>query len=164
MKSPDDLIPYVNNAKIHDPEQINLIASSMKEFGFTNPILLDGENGLIAGHGRLMAANKLGLTEVPTIELAHLTPHQKRAYILADNRVGEVYTSWDMDLVNLEMEDLKLDDFDMGELEFDLIDDGVNPLDNEDYESSSDGAPDDFKSVDEVELAHTCPKCGYEYD
>lgn len=161
MRKPSDLIPYVNNAKIHEPEQIDLIASSMKEFGFTSPILLDGDSGLIAGHGRLMAAKQLGLDEVPTIELAHLTPHQKRAYILADNRVGEIGTSWDMDLVNLELEDLELEDFDVGDLEFDLLSDGVNILE----EATADYEANESREFDEdsLETEHECPKCGFEF-
>ena len=86
----DSLIPYANNAKIHDHDQVLLLASSIKEFGFNNPILTDGDKGVIAGHGRLLAAQRLELKEVPTIELSHLTPHQKRAYVLADNRIGEI--------------------------------------------------------------------------
>src|ERR1700690_1761170 len=82
------LIPYARNARTHSDAQVAQIAASIREFGFTNPILVDGERGVIAGHGRLLAARKLGLTEVPTIELSHLTPAQRRAYALADNRLG----------------------------------------------------------------------------
>src|SRR6266542_3443662 len=85
----DALIPFVRNAHTHSPQQIAQIAASIREFGWTNPILIDGENGVIAGHGRLLAAQKLGLAEVPVIELSHLSPTQKRAYILADNRLAE---------------------------------------------------------------------------
>ena len=84
----DRLIPYIRNARTHSDEQVAQIAASIVEFGWSNPILVDGDNGVIAGHGRLLAARKLGLTEVPVIELAHLTPMQKRAYILADNRLA----------------------------------------------------------------------------
>ena len=104
-----ELIPYANNAKQHEDAQVDQIAASIKEFGFNNPILLDGDNGVIAGHGRLMAAKKLKLDDVPTIELAHLTGAQKKAYILADNRLGEVNTSWDFDLVSLELESISAD-------------------------------------------------------
>jgi len=103
----DSLIPYVNNAKQHQPEQIDLLAASIKEFGFNNPILVDGENGIIAGHGRLEAARKLGMEEVPTIELSHLSEAQKKAYILADNRLSEVHTSWDFEMVEIEIEHLQ---------------------------------------------------------
>ena len=81
------LIPYANNARTHSENQVALIASSIREFGFNNPVLVDGENGIIAGHGRVLAARKLGLATVPVIELAHLTEAQKRAYILADGAV-----------------------------------------------------------------------------
>ena len=84
----ESLVPYVNNARTHSDEQVAQIAASIREFGFNNPILADGERGLIAGHCRLLAARKLGLDTVPVIELAHLSPTQKRAYILADNRLA----------------------------------------------------------------------------
>src|SRR4051812_8975522 len=83
-----ELIPYARNARTHSAAQVAQLAASIREFGFTNPILVDGERGVIAGHGRLLAARKLGLTEMPTIELSHLTPAQRRAYILADNRLA----------------------------------------------------------------------------
>src|SRR5687768_11594634 len=82
------LIPYARNARTHSEAQVARIAASIREFGFTNPILVDGARGVIVGHGRLLAARMLGLTEVPTIELAHLTPAQRRAYVLADNRLA----------------------------------------------------------------------------
>tara|TARA_R110000787_G_scaffold12623_1_gene40594 strand:+ start:1420 stop:2661 length:1242 start_codon:yes stop_codon:yes gene_type:complete len=112
-QSVDGLIPYINNAKVHSDEQVSMIAASIKEFGFNNPILVDGDSGVIAGHGRLLAAKKLGFDEVPTIELGHLSDTQKKAYILADNRLGEVHTEWDMNLVNQELSFLD-------ELEFDV--------------------------------------------
>ncbi len=96
------LIPYVNNARTHSDEQVAQIAASIQEFGFNNPILTDGERGLISGHGRLLAARKLGLDIVPVIELAHLSPTQKRAYILADNRLAE-NAGWDKELLALEL-------------------------------------------------------------
>lgn len=99
------LIPYANNARVHSEEQIGQIVASIKEFGFNNPILCDGEKGIIAGHGRLVAAQKLELEHVPVIELGHLSEAQKRAYILADNKIAENAT-WDMGLVSTELEDL----------------------------------------------------------
>lgn len=101
-----DLIPYARNARTHSDEQVTRIASSIKEFGFTNPILIDGDNGIIAGHGRLMAAKKLGLREVPTIELSSMTDAQKRAYILADNKLA-LDAGWDEELLRLEFEELR---------------------------------------------------------
>lgn len=82
------LTPYARNARTHSPEQVRQIAASITEFGFTNPVLIDGEGGIIAGHGRVMAAQSLGLQQVPCLRLAHLTEAQKRAYILADNQLA----------------------------------------------------------------------------
>lgn len=108
----DSLIPYAKNSRTHNDEQVAQIAASIKEFGWTNPVLVDGENGIIAGHGRVLAARKLGFTEVPTIELAHLSDTQRRAYIIADNRLAEM-AGWDGDMLKLEIEDLKLQGFDL---------------------------------------------------
>ena len=101
-----DLIPYARNARTHDAAQVALIAGSIREFGFTNPVLVDGDNGIIAGHGRVMAARQLGMAEVPVIELGHLTPAQKRAYVLADNKLGE-RAGWDMEMLALEVAELQ---------------------------------------------------------
>ena len=113
-----DLIPYVNNARTHSDEQIAQIAASIKEFGFTNPILLDGTNGIIAGHGRLMAARKLSLDTVPCIELSHLSDKQRKAYILADNRLA-MNSGWDTQLLTLELKSLDDEGFDLEMLGFD---------------------------------------------
>tara|TARA_R110000868_G_C10812815_1_gene757992 strand:+ start:28 stop:1194 length:1167 start_codon:yes stop_codon:yes gene_type:complete len=107
-----ELIPYVNNSRTHSDEQVIQIASSIKEFGFTNPILTDGENGIIAGHGRLMAAKKLGLKEVPTIELSHLSEAQKKAYIIADNKLA-LNSGWDDAMLAIEFAELEALDFDL---------------------------------------------------
>ena len=112
-----DLIPYARNARTHSEAQVALIAGSIREYGFTNPVLVDGENGIIAGHGRVLAARKLGLTRVPVIELAHLTEAQKRAYILADNRLAE-QAGWDRELLALEAEDLASLGIDLASLGF----------------------------------------------
>lgn len=108
----EELIPYTNNARTHSTIQIKRIADSIKEFGWTNPILIDGNNGIVAGHGRLLAAKKLGMRQIPTIELSGLSPTQKRAYILADNRLA-LDAGWDEDLLKLELTELQ-------ELNFDL--------------------------------------------
>ena len=113
-----DLIPYANNARTHSDEQVAQIAASIKEFGFTNPILLDGTNGIIAGHGRLMAARKLGMDTVPCIELSHLSEAQKKAYILADNRLA-MNSGWDTQLLTLELKSLDDEGFDLEMLGFD---------------------------------------------
>ncbi|MGV0962155.1 MAG: site-specific DNA-methyltransferase [Limnohabitans sp.] len=108
----DALVPYARNARTHSDAQVAQIAASITEFGWTNPILTDGDKGVIAGHGRLMAARKLSLKEVPVIELAHLTLEQKKAYILADNRLAE-NAGWDDELLKLELAELKAADFDL---------------------------------------------------
>ena len=107
-----ELIPYVNNSRTHSDEQVIQICSSIKEFGFTNPILTDGENGIIAGHGRLMAAKKLGMEEVPTIELSHLSEAQKKAYIIADNKLA-LNSGWDDAMLAIEFAELEALDFDL---------------------------------------------------
>ena len=101
-----DLVPYARNSRTHSESQVAQIAASIKEFGWTNPVLLDGENGIIAGHGRVMAAQKLGEKQVPTIELGHLDEHQKRAYIIADNKLA-LNAGWDDEILALEIDDLK---------------------------------------------------------
>jgi ParB-like chromosome segregation protein Spo0J len=118
-KKTDDLIPYARNSRTHDDAQVAQIAASIKEFGWTNPILLDGENGIIAGHGRVMAAQKLGENKVPTIELAHMTDIQKRAYIIADNKLA-LNAGWDIKMLKLEFEDLQAFDFDATLTGFDI--------------------------------------------
>ncbi len=118
-KKVSELIPYVNNSRTHSDEQVTQIASSIKEFGFTNPVLIDEQGGLIAGHGRLMAAKKLGISEVPCIELKGLTDAQKKAYIIADNQLA-LNAGWDIDTLRLEIENLQEVDFDLGLLGFDV--------------------------------------------
>ena len=131
-----DLIPYVNNARTHSDEQIAQIAASIKEFGFTNPILLDGTNGIIAGHGRLMAARKLSLDTVPCIQLSHLSDKQRKAYILADNRLA-MNSGWDTQLLTLELKSLDDEGFDLEMLGFDA-DELANLLEPEQLEGNTD--------------------------
>lgn len=111
-KSIDELIPYCNNSRTHDESQILQIASSIKEFGFTNPVLIDEDNGIIAGHGRVLAARKLGINKVPSIKLSHLTDIQKKAYIIADNKIA-LNAGWDEELLKNEVEQLIANDFDI---------------------------------------------------
>jgi len=111
------LIPYASNSRTHDEAQVAQIAASIKEFGFNNPVLVDEEGCIIAGHGRVLAARKLGLGEVPTIELAHLTPNQRKAYIIADNKLA-LNAGWDMEMLSLEMGDLKDGGFDLSLIGF----------------------------------------------
>jgi hypothetical protein len=119
------LIPYVNNSRTHSDDQINQVASSIKEFGFTNPILIDDQGGIIAGHGRVLAAKKLGLTEAPCIIMEGLTEAQKKAYIIADNQLA-LNSGWDLDKLKLEIETLGELDFNIDLLGFD--DDFLNGL------------------------------------
>jgi len=114
-----DLIPYARNSRTHSDAQVAQIAASIREFGWTNPVLLDGDNGIIAGHGRIMAAQKLGETQVPTIELGHLNANQKRAYIIADNKLA-LNAGWDEQMLALEIQDLKNVGYDLELLGFDL--------------------------------------------
>jgi hypothetical protein len=100
------LIPYASNARTHSDAQIAQIAASIREFGFTNPVLVDGEQGIIAGHGRVLAARKLGMDQIPTIELAYLSETQRQAYIIADNKLAE-NAGWDAEMLRLELGDLK---------------------------------------------------------
>jgi ParB-like chromosome segregation protein Spo0J len=118
QKKVDNLIPYINNSRTHSDEQVAQIAASIKEFGWTNPILVDGDNSIIAGHGRLMAARKLGYKEVPTIELKDLTETQKKAYIIADNRLA-LNAGWDNEMLTIELNELLADGFALEMLGFD---------------------------------------------
>ena len=112
LKKVDELIPYSKNARLHSEAQVAQIAASIIEFGFTNPVLIDGEKGIIAGHGRLMAAKKLGLKEVPVVVLDHLSETQKKAYIIADNKLAE-NAGWDEEILASELADLKNEDFNL---------------------------------------------------
>ncbi len=115
---PSQLTPYANNARTHSPEQIDQIAASIKEFGFVNPILVDERGVIVAGHGRLAAARKLEMSQVPVIYLTHLTETQRRGLIIADNRIA-LNAGWDEELLKLELETLKVEDFDLDLLGFD---------------------------------------------
>jgi DNA modification methylase len=118
VKSVADLIPYAKNSRTHSDAQIAQVAASIKEFGWTNPILIDGENGIIAGHGRLMAARKLGMEEVPCIELSGMSENQKKAYIIADNKLA-LNSGWDVELLGLELAELQDEGFDLDLIGFD---------------------------------------------
>ena len=148
LVSTDKLIPYVNNARTHSPEQIKKLRSSLREFGFVNPVIIDREYNVIAGHGRLMAAKEEGITEVPCVYVDHLTDAQKKAYILADNRMA-LDAGWDEELLAVEMQelqdlgyDLSMTGFDEKELA-DLFSDGTG----------SDAKDDDFDLTAALEKA-----------
>jgi len=137
------LIPYINNSRKHSDEQVAQIAASIKEFGWTNPILVDGNNGLIAGHGRLLAARKLGMDKVPTIELSHLSDIQKKALIIADNKLA-LNSDWDNELLMVELKELDSTDFDLSVLGFDQdeLDALLNPIEETEGLTDEDAVPD----------------------
>jgi ParB-like chromosome segregation protein Spo0J len=109
------LKPFERNARTHSEQQLRQLVASLQEFGFTAPILVDGQDGILAGHGRLEAARRLGLAQVPVVVLDHLTPEQRRAYVIADNRLAE-NAGWDMSVLQAELEALRVEDFDLDAL------------------------------------------------
>ena len=150
------LIPYVNNAKQHPEDQVNKIASSIKHFGFNQPLVIDKNNEVIVGHGRLEAAKKLNMEQVPCIRAEGLTEAQIKAYRLADNRTAE--SAWDWNLVKVELEELQGLDFDIEVTGFDQ-----GEIDNLFQEQQ---IPGDNKDIDEEELSKTeneCPNCGFRW-
>lgn len=139
-----EVTPYSRNARTHSPAQIDLICASMKEYGWTNPILI-ADGTILAGHGRLQAAHKLGLTRVPCLDLSHLTEIQRRAYVLSDNQIANFGTGWDMEMLKLELADLKLEGFDM-----DLLGFGDQLTDLMDPDLLNQKDPDEVPDVPEV--------------
>ena len=136
LVSLDKLVPYQNNARTHSPEQINKLRSSLREFGFINPVIIDRNYGIIAGHGRAIAAREEGITEVPCVFADHLTEAQKKAYIIADNRMA-MDAGWDEELLRVEIEALQAEAFDLALTGFDekelskLFDDGKEAKDDD---------------------------------
>jgi ParB-like chromosome segregation protein Spo0J len=149
------LIPYARNSRTHSEAQVAQIAGSIREFGFTNPVLIDAENGIIAGHGRVMAAQKLGLTEVPCIRLDHLTETQRKAYVIADNKLA-LNAGWDETMLGLELADLLELDFDLNLTGFDgdEIEAALNPREPN-FEA---GTEEDQGKLDEKSPIE-CPHC-----
>ena len=160
----DRLVPYERNARTHSAEQVAQISASIQEFGFTNPILVASDNGIIAGHGRLQAARELAMDTVPVVVLDHLTPAQRRAYVLADNKLA-LNAGWDDDLLAEEITALHLEDFKLSTLGWsdsdiaDMLDpEGINEPAKE-YEGSQEYGEDEFS-----EFEHKCPRCGFEFN
>ena len=155
-----DLIPYAANSRTHSDAQVAQIAASIREFGFTNPILVNGENTIIAGHGRLMAARKLGLEEVPAIALEHLSRAQQKALVIADNQLA-LNAGWDVDMLKAEIEGLRLEDFNI-----DLL--GFNNEELEAFLSDpmfEPGVEEDQGKLDQLDPKMViCPKCQHEFD
>lgn len=146
-----DLVPYARNSRTHSDAQVAKIAASIREFGFLNPVITDGENGIIAGHGRVLAAQKLNLDVLPCIEAKHLTTAQRRAYVIADNRLA-LDAGWDDELLRVELDELKdagfdlsLTGFEVDEIEGLAFDDTIEeqPLDGENKGSAA-GLADKF--------------------
>jgi DNA modification methylase len=146
MKSVDELIPYNKNARMHSDAQVAQIAASITEFGFTNPVLIDGEKGIIAGHGRLMAAKKLGLKKVPVVILDHLSEMQKKAYIIADNKLAE-NASWNEEILASELADLKNEDFNIDLIGFE--DQELEKIFSSLYNNDEDGENEEIPEAEE---------------
>jgi ParB-like chromosome segregation protein Spo0J len=160
QKAVKDLIPYINNARTHSDEQVTQIASSIREFGFINPIIIDDKNNVIAGHGRLLASKKLGLKEVPTVLVDHLTDTQRKAYVLADNQLA-LNAGWDDELLKLELAQLDDVGFDLELLGFDL--DNLGDLFDSPNDSENE-LKDTEIDVDAFDFEHECPKCGFQFN
>ena len=155
-----DLIPYASNSRTHSQAQVDKIAASIREFGFLNPIIVDGANGIIAGHGRVLAAQKLGIAQLPVIEASHLTLAQKRAYVLADNRLA-LDAGWDTDLLRIELQDLGDGGFDLSLTGFELGEMAAL-FDNVTF---APGTSADQGRLDELAPKIVqCPHCGQDFD
>jgi ParB-like chromosome segregation protein Spo0J len=151
----DRLIPYVNNARTHSEEQVSQIAASIREFGFNNPVLVDSENNIIAGHGRLLAARKLDLDTIPTVCLDHLSESQKKAYILADNKLA-LNAGWDDELLQIEIQGID-----------DLIKyTGFSDQELQDiFPTFEPATEEDQGKLDELDPVWvSCPHCGKEFN
>tara|TARA_Y100000401_G_scaffold68737_1_gene55077 strand:+ start:786 stop:1301 length:516 start_codon:yes stop_codon:yes gene_type:complete len=159
-KEIEKLIPYALNSRTHSDEQIAQISASIKEFGFNNPILIDEKDGIIAGHGRVLGAKKLGLDKVPTIELAHLTPNQRKAYIIADNKLA-LNAGWNDDLLKVEMQELDNEKFDLTLTGF-----SIEELDMLFFEPDfKPGNENDQGDLDKLEPKMVeCPHCGENFN
>ena len=152
------IIPYANNTKKHPVEQIDKLASMISEYGHDVPIVVDSDGIIIKGHGRLAACKKLNMTTVPVIVRSDLTPAQCKAARIADNKISE--SEWDMDLLKIELAELDSLDFDLDLTGFDDFDFSI-ALDEETQMHESKAKEID---TDDFKMAHTCPKCGFEYD
>lgn len=159
-RSIDGLIPYARNSRTHSEEQISQIAASMKEWGWTNPVLIDEDGGIIAGHGRVMAAQKLGYDEAPCMVAEGWTEAQKRAYVIADNKLA-LNADWDNELLKLEIHALEEVDFDLENLGF-----SASELDLLMFEANFEaGSEDDQGKLDELNPKMVCcPNCGEKFD
>jgi len=153
------LVPYARNSRTHSDEQISQIAASIKEWGWTTPVLVDEQGGIIAGHGRTLAAQRLKMTEVPVMVAKDWSDAKKRAYVIADNKLT-LNAGWDEEMLRLELGELDAAGFDL-ELTGFVGDDLTETMFGKDFDQDS---PEDFKEVDESELEKKCPRCGFEFD
>ena len=159
MLNPADLVAYARNSRTHSTYQVKQIADSIREFGFTNPVLIADDETVIAGHGRVLAALDLGLGAVPCIRLSHLSETQRRAYVIADNKLA-LNSGWDFDLLVDELKALELADYSLEVIGFDIKE--LESL----YKNETSNAtpPEQFPEHDEnIKTDHACPKCGYEW-
>lgn len=156
-----ELVPFARNSRIHTPAQVSQLAASIVEFGWTIPVLIDERGNLIAGHGRILAAHQLGITDIPCLTATGWSEAKRRAYVIADNRLTDIST-FDPEMLALELQDLRALDYDLSLTGFD----GEELLrllsGNEDGQQGE--APDEFKEMDEdIDTDHECPKCGYRW-
>lgn len=165
----NDLIPYALNAKKHGVKQINQIRASLREFGFVTPVLIDFDNNIIAGHGRVEAARAEGMSEVPCVLVTNLTEAQRKAYILADNRLNET-SVWDKDLLKIELNGLAALDFDVGIVGFDAeclkeieVNACTRAAPGQSEAKDSDAASSSELDPPETPYTYRCPECGFEF-
>lgn len=159
-KAVEDLIPYARNSRTHSDDQVAQIAASIKEWGWTTPILVDETGGIIAGHGRLLAARKLKMEQVPTIEAAGWTDAQKRAYVIADNKLA-LNAGWDVDALKLELQEIDLEGFDLQLTGF-QVGELSAMFDEPEF---APGTEQEQGKLDELSPKMiTCPHCGQDFD
>lgn len=171
LRNVDDLIPYARNARTHSPEQVQKLAGSIKEFGFLNPVVISEDGGILAGHGRVMVAQKLGIKQVPCVVESHLTEAQRKAYILADNRLA-LDAGWDKEMLKIEISELKNMNFNLDQIGFDGVEiDEI--LKNNEVEKFTDDFTEnkdtyskelDLDDFDQDKFQHTCPRCGMRFN
>ena len=159
----EKLVPYINNARTHSPAQINKLRASIREFGFISPLVIDRDFNVLVGHGRLEAAKEEEYTKVPCVFADNLTEAQKKAYILADNRMA-MDAGWDEELLKIEMEELQAADFDMGLTGF--REDEIADLFavKEDPDDTGSNKEFDEGEFGDEEFTHDCPRCGFKFN
>ena len=164
MVEVDKLSPYARNARTHSDVQIAQIAASIKEFGFLSPVIISKDNTILCGHGRFYAAQKLGLEKIPCIQEDHLTEAQKRAYILADNKISQ-NAGWDEELLKVEIADLQGSDFDValtGFEDYEITD--LFAVEKPTTEKVVKNKEYDEEVFGDEEFEHECPRCGFKYN